>query len=109
MEPDGGAFNLEVGMFPLQRLVFASQTNYQNGTLGINRAALLSAIAEPRVIADIEIHLAHPGESCRIVHVLDAVPLMVKVDGRSTVFPGFLGPAIPAGDGRNHRIRGATV
>ena len=103
------AFNLEVGLFPVQRLVFASQTNYQNGTLGINQAALLNAIAEPRVIADIEIHLAHPGESCRIVHVLDAVPLMAKVEGRSTVFPGFFGPAIPAGDGRNHRIQGATV
>jgi glycine reductase complex component B subunit alpha and beta len=109
MEPDRDAFTLEVGMFPLQRLVFASQTHYQNGTLGINRAALLSAIAEPRVIADIEVHLAHPGESCRIVHVLDAVPLMVKVQGRSTVFPGFFGPAIPAGDGRNHQLRGAAV
>jgi glycine reductase complex component B subunit alpha and beta len=109
MERHRDAFNLEVGVFPLQRLVFASQTHYQNGTLGINRAALLNAIAEPRVIADIEIHLAHPGESCRIVHVLDAVPLMAKVDGRSTVFPGFFGPTIPAGDGRNHRIRGAAV
>jgi glycine reductase len=104
-----GSFELEVGMFPLQRLVFASQDQYQNGTLGINRAALLHAIAEPRVIADIEIHLAHPGESCRIVHVLDAVPVMTKVSGRSTVFPGFFGPAIPAGDGRNHRLRGAAV
>jgi len=109
MAGDKGAFNLEVGMFPLQRLVFASQTHYQNGTLGINRAALLNAIAEPRVIGDIEIHLAHPGESCRIIHVLDAVPLMVKVQGRSTVFSGFFGPAIPAGDGRNHRICGAAV
>jgi glycine reductase complex component B subunit alpha and beta len=109
MAGDVGAFDLRVGVFPLQRLVFASQTNYQNATLGINRAALLKAIAEPRVIADIEIHLTHPGESCRIVHVLDAVPLMVKVEGRSTVFPGFFGPAIPAGDGRNHLLRGATV
>jgi glycine reductase len=103
------AFNLEVGVFPLQRLVFASQSHYQNGTLGINRAAMLNAIAEPQVIADIEVHLAHPGESCRIVHVLDAVPLMVKVNGRSTVFPGFFGPATPAGAGRNHRLRGASV
>jgi glycine reductase complex component B subunit alpha and beta len=109
MELDRGAFDLEVGAFPLQRLVFASQTSYQNATLGINRAALLNAIAEPRAIDDIEIHLAHPGESCRIVHVLDAVPVMTKIDGRSTVFPGFLGPAVPAGDGRNHRIRGAAV
>ena len=109
MADDRGSFDLEVGVFPLQRLVFASQTHYQNGTLGINRAALLNAIAEPRVIADIEIHLAHPGESCRIVHVLDAVPVMAKVEGRSTVFPGFFGPAIPAGDGRNHRLRGAAM
>jgi glycine reductase len=109
MERDKGAFNLEVGVFPLQRLVFASQTHYQNGTLGINRASFLAAIAEPRVIAEVEIHLAHPGESCRVVHVLDAVPLMVKVQGRSTVFPGFFGPAIPAGDGRNHLIRGGAV
>jgi glycine reductase complex component B subunit alpha and beta len=109
MADERGSFNLEVGVFPLQRVVFASQTHYQNGTLGINRAALLNAIAEPRVIADIEIHLAHPGESCRIVHVLDAVPLMAKVKGRSTVFPGFFGPAVPAGDGRNHRLRGASV
>ena len=109
MADDRGSFDLEVGVFPLQRLVFASQTHYQNGTLGINRAALLNAIAEPRVIADIEIHLAHPGESCRIVHVLDAVPVMAKVEGRSTVFPGFFGPAMPAGDGRNHRLRGAAV
>jgi glycine reductase len=109
MQPDRDAFILDVGMFPVLRVVFASQTHYQDGTLGINRAALLEAIAEPRVIADIEIHLAHPGESCRIVHVLDAAPLMVKVEGRSTVFPGFFGPAIAAGDGRNHRLRGATV
>ena len=108
MERDKGAFNLEVGVFPLQRLVFASQTHYQNGTLGINRASFLAAIAEPRVIAEVEIHLAHPGESCRVVHVLDAVPLMVKVQGRSTVFPGFFGPAIPAGDGRNHLMRGGA-
>ena len=90
MADDRGSFDLEVGVFPLQRLVFASQTHYQNGTLGINRAALLNAIAEPRVIADIEIHLAHPGESCRIVHVLDAVPVMVEgrraLDGVSRLF-----------------------
>jgi sarcosine reductase len=109
MDVDKGAFNLEIGVFPLQRLAFASQTHYQNGTLGIHRASLLAAIAEPRLIGDIEIHLAHPGESCRIVHVLDAVPLMLKVQGRSTVFPGFFGPAVPAGDGRNHLLRGGAV
>ena len=94
------AYRLEVGVFPLQRVVFASQTAYRNGTLSIGRAALLAAIAEPRVVADVEIQLTHPGESCRVVHVLDAVAPMLKVQGRSTAYPGFFGPAIPAGSGR---------
>jgi glycine reductase len=34
---------------------------------------------------------------------------MLKVDGRSTVYPGFFGPAIPAGSGRNHLLTGAAV
>jgi glycine reductase complex component B subunit alpha and beta len=109
MARDTEAFRLEVGVFPLQRLGLAAQTRYQDGTLDIDRTALLAAIAEPRVVADIDIHLTHPGESCRIVHVLDAVAPMIKIHGRSTVYPGFFGPAIPAGSGRNHLIRGAAI
>src|SRR5499433_4230882 len=109
MAHDAGAFRLEVGVFPIQRMTFASETRYQEGTLSIDRAALLATIAEPRVIADLEIHLAHPGESCRIVHVLDAVAPIVKVHGRSTVYPGFFGTTIPVGDGRTHLLQGAAV
>src|SRR5919106_1106109 len=109
MAYDAGAFRLDVGGFPIQRMTFASETRYQDRTLSIDRTALLAAIAEPRAMADLEIHLAHPGESCRIVHVLDTVAPMVKVQGRSTVYPGFFGPAIPAGSGRNHLLTGAAV
>jgi len=90
-------------------MTFAAETRYQDGTLSIDRTALLAAIAEPRVIADLEIHLAHPEESCRLVHVLDTVAPMAKVQGRSTVYPGFFGTTMPAGDGRNHLLRGAAV
>lgn len=109
MESDAGAWRLEVANFPVHKLAFANQAQYRDRTLTIDRAALLQHIAEPHVIADIAIHLAHPGESCRIVHVLDAVTPMVKVSGSSTVYPGFFGPAIPAGTGRNHRLLGAAV
>jgi glycine reductase len=43
------------------------------------------------------------------VHVLDAVAPMVKIGGRSTVYPGFFGPAIPAGSGSNHLLTGTAV
>src|SRR6266581_3525143 len=109
MAHDAGAFRLEVGVFPIQRMTFASETRYQDGTLSIDRAALLAALAEPRLMVSLDIHLAHPGEACRIVHVLDTVAPMVKVQGRSTVYPGFFGTTMPAGDGRNHLLRGAAV
>jgi len=109
MVRDAGAFRLEVGVFPIHRMTFASETRYQDGTLSIDRAALLATLAEPRVIATLELHLAHPGESCRIVHVLDTVAPIVKVDGRSTVYPGFFGTTMPAGDGRTHLLQGAAV
>jgi glycine reductase len=109
MVHEAGVLTLEVGEFPTQRLRFAAQTSYQDGTLAIDREGLLATIAEPQVLAAIEIHLTHPGESCRIVHVLDAVQPMVKIQGRSTVYPGHLGAAIPAGEGRNHRLHGLAL
>ena len=102
-------WRLEIGSFPVRRLAFASRTAYENGTLFIDGAELQARIAEPAVMADTAVHLAHPGESCRIVHVLDAVSPMVKVAGPSTVYPGFLGDALPAGRGRTHVLTAAAV
>ncbi len=103
------SLQLEVGVLPVHRLSFADQTHYRDGVLYVDRAALLATITEPSAIANIEVHLAHPDESCRIVHVLDGVAPMVKVDGPSTVYPGFFGSAIPAGSGTNHLLGGAAV
>ncbi len=44
-------FVLEIGDFPTHRLAFASTTQYQDGTLLIDREALLMAIAAPQVLA----------------------------------------------------------
>ncbi len=109
MTTHAGAWHLEVAKFPVNQLVFADQTAYRDQTLSINRAELLESISEPQIMSHIEVGLTHPGESCRIVHILDAAIPMVKVAGRSTVYPGFFGPAIPAGNGRNHRLEGTAV
>lgn len=106
---DTGTFRLEMGSFPIQRMRFADTTHYQDGSLTLDRAALLAAIAEPQAMAQLDVHLTHPGDSCRLVHVLDTVAPMVKVQGRSTVYPGFFGTTMPTGDGRTHVLQGATV
>ena len=109
MRYEAGTGRLEVGVFPTHRLTFASRTHYDKGTLHIGCAALLATIAEPHAIGQIAVQLAHPGESCRIVHVLDAVAPMVKTSGRSTVYPGFFGTTVPAGSGRNHSLQGIAI
>jgi glycine reductase complex component B subunit alpha and beta len=45
----------------------------------------------------------------RIVGVLDAVQPCSKGPGGGGVFPGLLGPAMPAGRGETHVLRGAAV
>ena len=48
-----------------------------------------------------------PGDSMRIVGVLDAVQPCSKGPGGGGVFPGLLGPAMPVGRGTTHVLRGA--
>jgi glycine reductase len=100
---------LDMAVFPVRQLVFASETAFDQGTLAIDKAVLLQAVAEPHVIRKIDLQVTHPGESCRIVHVLDAVAPMVKVQGRSTAYPGFFGTTMPAGHGRTHRLHGMAL
>ena len=103
------AWRLEVGTFPVQRLAFGRRTSYEDGTLFIEKRELEARIADSGAIADIAVHLAHPGESCRIVHVLDAVSPMVKAAGSSTVYPGFIGNPLSAGNGCTHVLSQAAV
>ena len=106
---DRPAWRLEVCTFLVQRLAFGHRTSYENGTLFIEKEELEAHLADSGAIAGIAVRLAHPGESCRIVHVLDAVSPMVKVGGRSTVYPGFFGNAVPAGSGRTHVLSQVAV
>ena len=102
-------WRLEVGTFQVRRLALGRRTRFEDGTLFIDKQELLARIAESGAIADIAFHLAHPGESCRIVHVLDAVAPMVKVGGSATVYPGFIGNGPVAGSGRTHLLSRTAV
>ena len=102
-------WRLEVGTFPVRRIAFADRTGYKDGTLFIDKKQFKARLTDSHAIGAVDVHLAHPGESCRIVHVLDAVSPMVKVAGPSTVYPGFFGTALPSGSGRTHVLGEAAV
>jgi len=55
-------------------------------------------------IAGLDVHIVAPGDAVRVTHVLDVVIPSVKVGGRSSTFPGIVGPATVAGSGITHRL-----
>jgi glycine reductase len=100
---------------PLTRLVhhvraveFGASTRFSGGVLTVDRAEAEALCSHP-ALAAVHLSWASPGESVRIVKVLDAVEPRSKGPGGGGIFPGFVGPASPVGRGETHVLRGAAV
>lgn len=61
---------LELGNIFIKDICFASQTEIREGTLYVNKEALLEAIADERLFCR-DIHIVKPGESVRLCPVKD--------------------------------------
>jgi len=100
---------------PLTRLVhhvrevsLGQNTSFAHGLLTASTEEA-SAIFAHRALAAVRVSWASPGQSVRIVKVLDAVEPRSKGPGGGGIFPGFVGPARPQGHGETHVLRGAAV
>ncbi|MFC1491615.1 glycine/sarcosine/betaine reductase component B subunit [Nitrospinota bacterium] len=103
------SMRLEMGIFPVSDVVLGDRFAYREGTLTVDPAELRALALRDGALKDVSFHTAKPGDSVRITSVLDAVEPLYKVSGRSCAFPGFLGPARTAGDGRTHKLAGMCV
>jgi sarcosine reductase len=88
---------------------FGSATAFAGGVLTVARDEAAAAAFTHPALAGVRLSWASPGESVRIVKVLDAVEPRTKGPGGGGVFPGFVGPACPQGRGETHVLRGAAV
>lgn len=101
---------LEIGSIEVTDIVFDSGLpRVQRGVLRIDRHALERHLAEDTRLQRVTVDIARPGDRVRIVHALDAVEPRVRVQGRGSAFPGFLGPPETAGRGRLHRLANVAV
>ena len=100
---------LEVAGFPVRRVELGSSAAYADGRLTVDAEALRAVVLRDRRIADVRLETAHPGESVRVLRVLDAIEPLHKPGGLVTAFPGFNGPPHTAGSGRTHRLDGLAV
>src|SRR3970282_577027 len=84
---------LELVDYSLEELRWGERTALNGKSLSISVAGLDKQIEELSRGIRIDYRLARPGESTRIVHVLDTVLPIAKSSGSSLTFPGFDGPA----------------
>jgi len=92
----------------VRRVAFGDRTAFADGTLTVSEDEATSLIASP-ALASVRVAWVSPGDSARIVKVLDAVEPRTKGAGGGAIFPGLLGPVDGAGTGETHVLRGAAV
>lgn len=100
---------LEVGLITIKDIQFADKTEVKNSTLHINKDELAKIAGDDPRIKSVEIFLAKPGESTRILPVKDVVEPRVKVEGPGGIFPGFMTGVEQVGSGRTHVLKGSAV
>ena len=89
-------------------VALGDRTAYCDGRLTVGRAEAAGRLAHP-ALSQVRLACASPGDSTRLVKVLDAVEPRSKGPGGEGIFPGLLSPAKLQGRGETHVLRGAAV
>jgi glycine reductase len=100
---------LELNVININDVQFGELTEIKARTLFINRDELRDLLLEDERLGDVEIEIAYPGESCRILQVADVVEPRAKIGGPCEDFPGAIGKIERAGEGKTSVLRGTAV
>src|SRR3990170_532890 len=88
---------LEMASFRVTRATFGETTALRNGVLTLDRAAVAAMALGDSNLTGVAVELAAPGESTRIIHVIDAIEPRFKPAG--STFPWFISPPDMLGPG----------
>ncbi len=98
---------LEIGSVHVGDVRFGPRTAFEDHTLVVDRGELAALLEEDGQFERVEIELAHPGESCRIIHVLDVLEPRYRLEGPN--FPGALDPMGLVGQGHTRALKNLVV
>ncbi len=99
---------LNIGNFPVHKILFGQETKWEDGVLTVNRQEAIAALNADGKLKNVDLQVAYPGESVRILPVHEIVEPRAALGGRPT-FPGYTGPLCPAGEGTLHALKGMSV
>jgi glycine reductase len=96
--------------YPVQEVCLGRSTDWSAGTLQVNAEEMKKLLVQESGLRRVGIAVANPGDSTRIVNILDAVEPRAKPPGNGEVFPGFLGSMDSSvGRGVTHTLEGSAV
>src|SRR5438093_1364908 len=95
------AMRLEIGSGHVEDVRFGTRTMLEGRALAVDRVELVDWLEDP-AFDSLEVELAHPGESCRIISIHDVLEPRYRLDGIN--FPGALGPMGLVGDGHTRAL-----
>src|SRR5688572_30142173 len=98
---------LDLGCVQIENICFGATTAIENRVLSINREEVVSLLEREPLFERVEIELAHPGESCRIIRVLDVLEPRYRMNGPN--FPGALDSIGLVGDGQTRALKNVAV
>lgn len=100
---------LEVGTYPVREVSESRATRLRDGRLEIDTEDLKALATTEPPVADVGVSVARPGDSIRLVNVLDAFQPAVKEGASDTTFSGVTGRLSPLGRGRTNCLDGVAV
>jgi glycine reductase len=98
---------LDLGLVHARDVRFGARTEVFGDDLVIDRAQLIARLQEEPLFERVEIEIARPGESCRIIRVLDVVQPRYRLNGPN--FPGALDGNGLVGDGETRALANVSV
>ena len=100
---------LELGIIPIKDIQFGPQSKVDQNTIYVNAEELKALLLEDENLKSVELDIARPGESVRIMPVKDVIEPRVKVSGEGEMFPGVISKVTTVGSGRTNVLRGSAV
>lgn len=108
MTSDDDFLGLRRHLHRVSSVSFGEETKLVDGQLTVSVEQLEPLVHGP-LLDLVHFNWASPGESKRIVKILDAVQPRTKGPGGGGIFPGFVGPAMPQGRGDTHVLDNVAV
>ena len=100
---------LDLAHIKVEDVVFGAGTVLKDRILTIDRETLLAAMDPEDFFVEKRVTLAKPGQSARIIRIMDAMQPRCKVSGGTSPYPGAIGDMHMAGQGRTHMLDGVCV